>query len=229
MPGQVLSDPRQMGRTPVNNAQRASLCWDVEAGNELQSQHHVTATQGLVAWVLRNSADDELRKQVRESCAAAVQLLPCHNPFWYIGCFRITPTGCKNTAVCFQGPFYLQLHIRPAPDTFCEGRQLWTGLLCKLASSPFPSWPDRAHLWLPQMYLAGMQTPRANVAVLSSLVAGRHELAMTIGQQSFSHFTLAGATLAGSPEAVGAFLTDLSSQIQPQVLSPGNSSALPTC
>lgn len=62
-----------------------------------------------------------------------------------------------------------------------------------------------------------MQSPQENVGTLQQLIAGRHALAQTMGCLSFSQYTLAGASLAGTPAAVDAFLNTLSTALHPKV------------
>lgn len=68
-----------------------------------------------------------------------------------------------------------------------------------------------------QVYLAGMQTPKDNVAAVGDLIAARHELAQVMGYPSFSHYTAAGYTLARTPEAISIFLDRISQSLAPQV------------
>ena len=68
-----------------------------------------------------------------------------------------------------------------------------------------------------QVYIAGMQTPQENFAILLQLVSSRHELAATMGHPSFAHFTIGGTTLAATPGAVEAFLHNLSTTLESKV------------
>ena len=68
--------------------------------------------------------------------------------------------------------------------------------------------------------MAGMQSPRDNIPAVDQLISGRDELAKVLGFPSFAHYTAAGATLAGTPAAVHAFLDGMSTALEPQVRQP---------
>ncbi|KAK9798161.1 hypothetical protein WJX73_002280 [Symbiochloris irregularis] len=68
-----------------------------------------------------------------------------------------------------------------------------------------------------KVYMAGMQSPQANIANLCDLVQTRHELALIMRQPSFAQLQLKDFTLATTPEAVHGFLDNLSAALVPQV------------
>ncbi len=53
---------------------------------------------------------------------------------------------------------------------------------------------------------------------MHELMSERQSLAQLMGQRSFAHHMIGSHTLAGSPEAVHAFLDDLSEMLRPQVM-----------
>ena len=52
---------------------------------------------------------------------------------------------------------------------------------------------------------------------MHDLMADRYELAQQMGRRSFAHHTIGSHTLAGSPEAVTAFLDDFAGALKSQV------------
>ncbi|KAK9868504.1 hypothetical protein WJX84_007289 [Apatococcus fuscideae] len=67
-----------------------------------------------------------------------------------------------------------------------------------------------------QAFDAYYRTPAANDGLMHELMSERQSLAQLMGQRSFAHHMIGSHTLAGSPEAVHAFLDDLSEMLRPQ-------------
>ena len=62
-----------------------------------------------------------------------------------------------------------------------------------------------------------MRSPAENVGLLRRLAEDRDRLAHLLGAQSYGHYALDAATLAGKPEAVVAFMDTLNAALKPQV------------
>lgn len=100
---------------------------------------------------------------------------------------------------------------RRHPDAAAQGIRLTHGVLQWVQQSSADA------VLREKVYLAGMQTPKDNVAAVGDLIAARHELAQVMGYPSFSHYTAAGYTLARTPEAISIFLDRISQSLAPQV------------
>jgi hypothetical protein len=90
------------------------------------------------------------------------------------------------------------------------------------APSPQPPAPPPPHTHTQQtptnplqVYMAGYSGPQHNLALLGHMLGASRSIARLLGHASFAHYKAAGATLAGTPDAVVPFLEDLAAAVRP--------------